>query len=72
MMKSVKAMKSNDVLFLILGVSGVWLGSTVFQSPVQESISYGVVDFGKYHEWIGVAIIMFGAISIYSAIRKKK
>ncbi len=65
-------MKSNDVVFLTLGVSCIWFGSVVFQSPLQESLSYGVIDFGEHHSLIGVAIIIFGSICVYSVVRKKK
>lgn len=65
-------MKSeNDLVFFIGGAAGIFFGLEIFISPIQKlrSVTY---DFGNHHELIGVAIITFGAVCIYSAIRKKK
>ncbi len=65
-------MKLDNITFLILGVFSSFFGIMVFLSPIQSSGKYGVINFGSHHELIGVAIIAFGVICIYSAIRKKK
>lgn len=48
-----------------------FVGAKVLISPTQrlKSVAY---DFRGQHEIIGIAMITFGVICIYSAIRKKK
>ncbi|MDF1643003.1 MAG: hypothetical protein P1U80_02325 [Pseudomonadales bacterium] len=64
-------MKSNDVLFLLVGLAIAAFGIKVIIRPGYESFRFGAVSFGDYHQLIGAAILVIGGLSIFSVFIKK-
>jgi len=63
--------KSNDIFFLIIGVSLSVFG--VFSIVRQEfnSVRFGHINLGQYHYLIGFAFLVIGLWIIYSVWTKK-
>ena len=64
-------MKSNDVVFLLMGLAISVFGMKVFIQREFDTFKYGVVNFGENHQLIGVAILIFGGFIIFSGLKKR-
>jgi len=65
-------MNWDNFSFVIFGALCIVFGFMVYLDPVFRYTKFGAINFGNNHNVIGGAIIFFGAICVYSAIRKKK
>lgn len=63
-------MKANNISFILMGIAILLYGLKVFFNPSYESFRFGTINFGEHHKLIGTAIITFGALAVYSVIRK--
>lgn len=63
-------MNADDIIFFIAGACSISLGSDIFSSSIQNFVSYGVVNFGDYHQLIGAVFITFGFACLCSVLRK--
>ena len=64
-------MKSNDILFFLMGLAVSVFGVKIIIHPEYESFRFGPVNFGGNHQLIGAVILVVGALAIFSVLRKK-
>lgn len=63
-------MKSNDILFLLMGLVISAFGVKIIIHPKYESFRFGVVDFGEHHQLIGAAILIVGVLAVFTVLKK--
>ena len=63
-------MKFNDIAFLLAGFLYSLFGVKIIFNPEWKSLHYGTVNFGENHQIIGAVILVFGALTMYSVLRK--
>jgi len=63
-------MSLDDILFLFMGFALSAFGVKVIIKRQFHTFNYGLVNFGENHQLIGVAILVVGALAIFSVLRK--
>jgi|GEM_PF-3953296 len=65
----------SEFYFSSLGIIFLYLGIRVFTDRVRNTFNMGIIDFGPYHQQIGIFIVLFGIfilVTCTSVFRKKK
>lgn len=64
---------SNDwydlLLTLSIGIAIIVIGLLIASDRLYFSITYGDIDFGKYHFFIGIGIIASGICYLFLALK---
>lgn len=64
-------MKPNSFVFLLMGIATSAYGVRIIFQKEYESWRYGYIDFGEYHQLIGLAVLLLGVSAIASVFRIK-
>ena len=70
-MKRLMKWNLNGAFFMLMGIVIFLNGMNITSNQIIDS-KFGRLDFGIYHEWVGIGVMFFGAFAILISFRSKQ